>query len=122
MKCPMYLMKELKCGWQNWLTPTVMPVVPSEALNRGNRERNNLWAQISISVFSSTPSSCMFPVTLCTMMWKSHPTLLSKIWPSSSGRPMLWSSRCCKSSLVAFASGIAKMKKRNEQMSNWNHF
>lgn len=57
-------MKEVKYGWQDWLTLTVMFVFPSETLKSGNRERIILCAQIVVPTTSGVPSSFLFPVSL----------------------------------------------------------
>lgn len=100
-------MKEVKCGWQAWLTLTVMLVVPSEALKSGNCESIILCVQIVVSTTSRVPSSCLFPVALWTKIRKSQLFPLSNIRPSSSDRLMLWSSECVESPTVTFVPGNA---------------
>ncbi|TNN72701.1 hypothetical protein EYF80_017150 [Liparis tanakae] len=97
-------MKEEKCGWQDRRMSTVI-LEPSEALKRGNCERISLWAQIVTPTTSGAPSSCVFPVTLRTEMKKSAPLALSKIWPRSSDRLMLWSSEYTALSLIIQPNG-----------------
>lgn len=101
-------MKEVKCGWQDWLIGTVMLVIPSEALKSGNCERIILCVQIVVPTISGVPSSSLFPVALWIKIRKSQPFPLSKIWPSSSDRLMLWSSECVESLMVILVPEITK--------------
>ena len=106
-----YLIKGVKCGWQAWLMLTVMLVVSSEALKRGNFERTNLCVQI---VVSGLPSSSL-PVSLRSKIRKSQPLPLSKIWPSSSDRLKVWSSEYVESAGVMFVSGVTNHQNENER-------
>lgn len=105
-----YLIKEVKCGWQAWSMLTVMLVVSSEALKRGNFERINLCVQI---VVSGLPSSCL-PVLIRSKIRKSQPLPRSKICPSSSDRLKVWSSEYVASTGVMFVSGITCRQNENE--------